>query len=82
MYNVVGIEKVDYKNQNGNQVKGCKFHCVVETESPRVEGSLVETVYLSDRTINNFGRSPRVGDICNFLYNKYGNITHIEYIGE
>ena len=80
LHNIVGIEKVDYKNQRGNQIKGLKLYCLVENKN--VEGSAAETIYLSDRMINDFGRVPKIGDVCEVLYNKYGNITRIDYYGE
>lgn len=67
---VVGIERTDYYNKNGDHITG--RHIFVEFEDSNVEGLAVEDVYASSRS--NIPEV-RVGDVLDFRRNRYGNIS-------
>lgn len=75
MYNVVGIEKVDYKNRQGRQIKGTALHCMVENE--KYGGYAVERVYIgSDVDCSAIAVNSNV----DILYNKYGKLVKVNII--
>lgn len=75
MYNVVGIEKVDYKNRQGRQIKGTALHCMYENEN--YGGYAVERVYIGGDVDCS---AVRVNSNVDILYNKYGKVVKINII--
>ena len=74
-YIVVGIEKVDYTNKQGKQVRGTKLHCTIERKN--TEGLAVETVYVSDDVCPAIS----LGAVIDVLYNKYGGVKYVSIVG-
>lgn len=44
MFNVVGIQKVDFTDKDGKPIQGTKFHCMREKDF--VDGYAVESVFV------------------------------------
>ena len=62
MFSVVGIQKLDFTDNNGKLIKGTKFHCIRSKEF--VDGSAVETVFVpSDVDVS----SVVVGSVVDFV---------------
>lgn len=74
MYNVVGIERVEYVNKSGKEVRGYRVHFTFDLdEGAGNSGKAVDTVFLSDSLFVQSG--VRVGDQAMPVYNKYGRCT-------
>lgn len=72
MYNVIGIgaSKGEYKGFDYDNVI---LHCTYETKG--VNGTAVKSVKVKSRI---FATCPcEVGDVVNFYYDQYKNVTHI-----
>lgn len=71
MYEIVGIERLDYDNKQGRHVTGYRVHFTYDLPSGGEHaGKAVDSVYLSDALFVQCGVS--VGDAAMPVYNKYG----------
>lgn len=75
MFNVIGIEMIDYVNKQNRKVQGFKIHCSYPSDN--CEGVCVENFYVS---ADKFNDSITLG--CNIepLYNRYGKVQSIHII--
>lgn len=73
MYTVLGIQKVDFKAQDGNQIKGTKLY--LSFEKDHVDGKACEAVFVKD-SISLVGIE--VGDFIVLSYNKYGKVSDVK----
>lgn len=82
MYQVVGIEEIQYKSKStGKDVKGKKLHllCSSDSSGKNCKGNKVETVFVGkDEIIMGLD----IGDKVSILYNKYGSVDRIELIAD
>lgn len=74
-YNVLGIEKVSYKNKEGKQIKGVRLHLSFMRDT--CDGLCVESVFVSEAIAEKIV----VGSTIYLLYNKYGRIAQINIVG-
>lgn len=75
MYNVVGIEKVNYTNKAGRKVIGTALHCLCE--EPKYGGYAVERIYCSSSVDCS---NVSVNSNIDVLYNKYGSVSRVDVI--
>lgn len=76
MYNVVGLENVDYSNKVGKRVQGIRVHCTFE-KPDKCFGVCVESIYISR---DKFDDSIEVGCKIEPFYNKYGQVQSLQVI--
>ena len=72
LYQCVGIQKVNFKVPDGNEING--FNLFVVYGADNVEGVKTERIFISDRARNNFDYFPSVDDKFNVIYNRYGKV--------
>lgn len=78
MYNVVGIQKIDYTSKKtGDKVVGSRLHCMTETENESVSGYMVESFYCSDKVDIS---AVTVGSDIEIYFNKYGTVTAVKVL--
>lgn len=71
MYEVIGIERLNYKNRDGKQVTGYRVHFTYDLPTGgEHNGKAADNVYLSDSAFVQCGVG--VGDPARPVYNKYG----------
>ena len=75
MYEIIGIQRVDYENKNNRRVTGYKVFFSYDLPSYGGEnsGKAADSVFLSDSLFAQSGVS--VGDPAQPIYNKYGRCT-------
>jgi len=48
VYDVVGVQKVDFKGRDGELIDGTRLHCIVDvTQSDKFAGRKAEPLFLS-----------------------------------
>lgn len=67
MYEVIGIEKVDYKNNAGNRVMGTRLYLVYDSE--KIEGRGCQIEWCGQDC--EFPPALMVGDKVGIYYNRY-----------
>lgn len=78
-YQVVGIQMVDFKPKDGNQITGTKLHCVVDTQQSKdFEGRKVETLFLSQFRFPSVKVHP--GDFIEVGFNRYGKVEFFDIL--
>ena len=75
MFNVLGLESVDYVNKSGVRVQGVRIHTTYQKES--CDGYCVEVFYVS---LDKFNPDIKLGCDVEPLYNKYGKVEHIKLL--
>lgn len=74
MYEIIGIQRVDYRNKNDREIKGYKVFFAYDLPAGgEHSGKAADSVYLSDSLFIQCGIS--VGDPAMPVYNKYGKCT-------
>lgn len=73
MYNVIGLESVDYLNKSGKRVQGVKVH--TQYRSEKCDGVCVESFYVN---IDNWSNDVKLGSNVEPLYNKYGKVQSLQ----
>lgn len=68
---VLGIEKVDYVNKNGQRIQGTKLHLGYEKEN--TDGYCVMSEFIGQGVISDV----EIGDSIELLYNKFGKVVHV-----
>lgn len=76
MSNIVGFQRVNGTNKQGQPYSGYRIFCT-ETR-PNVSGLACDDVYVSDSYMPEENLS--VGDQIDFVYNKFGRVTGINVI--
>ncbi len=73
MFNVVGIQKVDFTDKDGKPVQGTKFHCMREKDF--VEGYAVESVFVrSDVDVSDVALGSTVEFVTGFRENRVRSV--------
>lgn len=73
---IVGKENVDYTNKQNRQVTGVKLHLMGKDK--RVEGTCVETVFISSRSaFYDDVLSTPLGTVVTLTYNRWGNVEGV-----
>lgn len=77
---LIGIQRVDYTNKNGNHVLGYRLHTSTPAKSDDAIGEITEGIFVSDQV---FGTCDHlaVGDSIFVVYNKYGKVTGVSVNG-
>lgn len=75
MYEVIGIERLDYQNKQGNNVRGYRIYFTFDLDEKAVgnRGKACDSVFLGDDAFSNAGID--VGSPAMPIYNKYGRCT-------
>lgn len=73
-YQIVGIEKVSYKNKENHDINGCKLYLTYTKKG--IEGVACETVFVK----NELAEGLVIGMSVYLLYNKYGRVAQINII--
>ena len=74
-WKVVGFRKVDFKDQNGQQIKGYTLFLARDPEDDKVTGLEVQKVFISSDRVP---YTPAEGDFIGITYNRYGKIQDIQ----
>ena len=74
MYELYGVQTVDYLNRQGRQIRGTRLYCTFTDE--KIEGYGTEAFFVSDRVP--LPEDLRLGDKLKILYNRYGSIDSVE----
>lgn len=73
---IVGKRDVDYINKQGRPVVGIELHLMGKDK--RVEGTLVETVFISKRSaFYEDVKNTSVGTVVTLTYNRWGNVEGV-----
>ena len=71
MYQIIGIERLDYNNKQGKHVTGYRVHFTFDLPAGgEHDGKAADSVFLSDSVFVQSG--VHVGDSAIPVYNKYG----------
>ncbi len=75
MFEILGIEKVDYKSRRtGQQVRGTNLYCVDGQPHPGLIGQRVERLYIKEAIDCS---SLSLGDRIDVYYNRYGSVESV-----
>lgn len=75
MFTVIGIQKVDFKAQDGNVIKGTKLYLTFDKDY--VDGKACETIFVKE-SISLVGIE--VGDLITVNYNKFGKVQDVKLV--
>ena len=64
-YTLVGVQKVDYNNKQGNRVYGAKVFCTVDGQRD-TQGRATSDVFISQASAEEF--HPLIGKSVSFVY--------------
>ncbi len=73
MYQIVGIEKKNYKFDDGKTCDGLNLYLTQERNS--VDGYVCERVFVSEKKLGNY--NPKLGDRIDVLYNRFGKVQEV-----
>lgn len=83
---IVGISDYNFQNQKGEFLSGRKFHCLVHSGNPRVQGYEVREVGASTQLMSTWvtadSLSPKVGDIAQIEYSRRGSLAGFRQVNE
>lgn len=71
---VIGIRKLDFKGSDGQPVKGTQYFLSEPMDAP-AEGVSTEKVFLNPEAVAALGFTPKLGDLVEPRYNKYGKCS-------
>lgn len=72
-YSVIGVQTVDFKSREGDQICGTKLHCIVNSaQTEDFEGQKVETLFLARSKFSSVKVNP--GDTVDVNFNRYGKV--------
>ena len=72
MFQVIGIEKIDFKTRDGDVIRGHRLHLAFEKKD--IEGLAVENVFVKESiSLDDI----QVGDNVLLFYNKYGKVADV-----
>lgn len=78
-YEVVGVQIVDFKPKDGNQITGTKLHCLTDPQQTKdFEGRKVETLFLSQYKFSSVKVHP--GDCIDVGFNRYGKVEFFDIL--
>lgn len=79
---IVGIKEINYVSKKTNRpVSGIEVYYLYKSKS--INGSGVDSVYISDHVLNTLDRYPEIGDEVNILYMKNSNsVAAIDYLAK
>lgn len=69
---VVGMRKINFKAENGDQISGTRIYCTFEDD--HIDGVGTEAFFLSDKKMD---VPVYVGDEIAISYNKYGKVDKV-----
>lgn len=72
---LVGIQKLDYVNKAGKQVKGTSLHTVRDGKD--MDGQAVETFWISDSYPVESVKNLKPGMTIDVQYNRFGGIDDV-----
>lgn len=72
---LVGIQKLDYVNKAGKQVKGTSLHTVHDGKD--MDGQAVETFWISDAYPVESVKNLKIGMSIDVQYNRFGGIDDV-----
>lgn len=72
---VVGIQRLDYVNKAGKQVKGTSLHTV--RDDKEMDGQHVETFYISDAYPVESIKNLKPGLNVDIQYNRFGGVDDV-----
>lgn len=72
---VVGIQRLDYVNKAGKQVKGTSLHTVRDDKD--MDGQRVETFYISDAYPVESVKNLKPGLNVDIQYNRFGGVDDV-----
>lgn len=75
VFTLVGMKDVDFKGQDGSQVKG--WNLFFTYSDKYITGVGVDKIFVSDKKFSEVSFMPEIGKECRLLYNKYGKVADI-----
>lgn len=75
---LVGIQKINFTNNNGQEIKGVNLHVVFASEN--VEGLQVERFFLKDGI--NLPKDTKLNDTINICFNHKGKIEEVSKVNK
>lgn len=73
---IVGIRTKSFTGNDGTKISGCDLHLMGEDSD--VEGNFVDRIFVSEKKLGDY--NPRVGDVIDIRYNRFGKIDRLELI--
>lgn len=70
---VIGVKRMNFKAQDGNQISGYQVFCSKPIEQ-NGEGLEVEKFFISDLKVQKGCPVPRCGEDVEPVYNRYGKV--------
>lgn len=67
---VIGVKNSSFKGQDGNIIKGMNIYVTYPPTSG--EGEACERIYMTDAKLAQCAYVPKVGDMVDVAYNRYG----------
>lgn len=79
MYKVMGVRAVSFTPKDQEKaIEGTNLYCAYEDE--KITGYGCERFFVTPKKFVN-GVVPRVNDVINVMYNRYGKVESVEVIG-
>lgn len=76
IYEVIGVRSVNgTSKRTGNVYSGMNVY--LTCERAHVDGLACESIYVSQKAIDDGGYIPHVGDYVRLSYNRFGNVAGI-----
>ncbi len=74
---VVGKQKINFTNKDGEEIKGIKLHCL--SNSSNVEGQAVETIFINKRSNDSYAvaNSVAINGNIEVSFNRWGKADMI-----
>lgn len=77
---IVGLKDYDFVSNEGTRLQGSKFYMLLNAGNPRVQGIEVLSLSASSTLMSTWLTSdavkPKLGDVVELVYNRYGNLDH------
>lgn len=73
---IVGLRKMSFTSQDGQQVEGMNFYYLMDDSY--VEGKIAGKFFMSTAVLSHVGFVPNVGETVKVFYNRYGKANAFE----
>lgn len=76
MYEIIGLRPSVFKAQDGTEISGVNLY-VTYNIGKIGEGVAADRIYITTEKLARTGYSPKVGDIVNVSYNRWGKVEAV-----
>ena len=77
---LIGIQRVDYTNNNGYHILRYKLHTSTPAKTNDSIGEITDAVFVSDQVFSTCDQLA-VGDEISIAYHKYGSVSAVSVLG-